>query len=456
MGIFGALSTAISGLNAQSTALEHISNNIANSQTTGYKRIETSFSEIVAQSDPRKLAGGVVTAGSLSTNNIQGDIQNSGTNTHMAVNGEGFFVIAEQNGSSGNNPTFSNTDLYTRRGDFELDRNNFLVNGAGYFLQGIPIRLDTGEPDGSQLSVVRIGNDLLQGQETTQVEYRANLPQLPQTAAYDPAIPGSELIDPSSFTGGPATINADEAAIFVDQTLAGGAITVFDINGNPVNVQLRWGKIQSADASVPQQDQWNLFYLSDSAAAGPVPQWTNFNQTYEFTANGQMDPLVTPPNVTIAPLTVDGVPITSVEFAHGTTGVSQFADTNGTVTVTELNQNGFAPGELIGVSVTDEGRIAGTYSNGETIDLYDVRLKNFRAPSQLAKFDGGAFGETSASGDAIDAGVGSILGGSLEGSNADIANEFSKLIVTQQAYAAGTRIVSTGDEMLQEALNMVR
>ncbi len=131
MGIFGALTTAISGLQAQSLALEHISNNIANSQTTAYKRVETSFSELVAESDPKNLGGGVVLANSRQTNDIQGDIQSSDVNTHMAINGDGYFVVEQQTSTSDGLPVFGGTDLYTRRGDFEINRSGFLVNGAG-------------------------------------------------------------------------------------------------------------------------------------------------------------------------------------------------------------------------------------------------------------------------------------------------------------------------------------
>ena len=136
--------------------------------------------------------------------------------------------------------------------------------------------------------------------------------------------------------------------------------------------------------------------------------------------------------------------------------MSQFADANGVVSVTSLEQDGFGSGELENIAVSASGRIVGNYTNGEQLELYEVSLASFNADSMLAKLDGGAFAETAESGAAILGAQGSVVSSTLEGSNADIADEFSKLIVTQQAYAAGTRIVTTADEMMQEAINMVR
>ncbi len=136
--------------------------------------------------------------------------------------------------------------------------------------------------------------------------------------------------------------------------------------------------------------------------------------------------------------------------------ITQFADSNGSVQVTELRQNGYSAGELVGVSISEQGRIVASYTNGRTVDLYDVTLASFNAANRLQKLDGGAFAVTQDSGQAILGAQGTIIGASLENSNTDIADEFTKLIVTQQAYSASTRIVTTSDEMLQEVLNMVR
>ena len=142
-----------------------------------------------------------------------------------------------------------------------------------------------------------------------------------------------------------------------------------------------------------------------------------------------------------------------VQFGQG--GITQFADPNGQAEVA-LSQNGYAAGEFVSVAVNDNGRVAVSYTNGKTVEVAQVVTANFNAVNQLKRMDGGVYAATSDSGEPVLDMGGGISGSSLESSNTDISEEFTKLIVTQQAYAAGTRIVSTADSMLQEALNMLR
>jgi flagellar hook protein FlgE len=161
-------------------------------------------------------------------------------------------------------------------------------------------------------------------------------------------------------------------------------------------------------------------------------------------------------NVTLNNVTVNGVALGTIQLVHGSGGVTQFADPNGNVQVNQLAQNGFPAGELQSVTVNDKGRLVGSYSNGRTIDLAEITLAGFNGPNMLKRLDGGAFSATDESGPAILGAPGKIVGSSLEGSNTDIADEFSKLIVTQQAYSANTRIITTGNQMVQDLLNMIR
>jgi flagellar hook protein FlgE len=153
---------------------------------------------------------------------------------------------------------------------------------------------------------------------------------------------------------------------------------------------------------------------------------------------------------------VNGVTIGDITLQHGSSGLTQFADTNGNVQVNAMQQNGFPAGVLQTVSVSDKGRVVGTYSNGRTVDLAEITLAKFNAPNGLKRIDGGAFMVTEESGQPTYSASGKIVGSSLEGSNTDIADEFTKLIVTQQAYSANTRVISTGNQMVQDLLNMLR
>ena len=460
MGIFGAMTTAVGGLQAQSFALENISGNIANSQTTGFKRVDTSFADLVASSSAKRQTAGGVTALSRQTNNVQGDIKTAGVDTFMAIKGDGYFVVQKPSGFPDGNPTFVGVDLYTRRGDFELDKNGYLVNGSGYYLKALQVDPTTGNTVGSVPEVLQFTNDFLPSQETTMIEYRANLASLPRTQAYmaAPDTPDSELINPAGFSGsnpldaGDGYVEGADVPVFLEQSVAGGAITVYDSLGNEVNVQLRWAKTDSA--ATGGTDTWELFYLENSSAGPAAVAWRNAGQVYEFNASGILTPNI--PAVTITGLAVNGVTIGDVILSHGSSGVTQFADANGVAKVNLLNQNGYAAGELQSIAVNDKGRIVASYSNGRSIDIAEIPLASFLGDNQLKRLDGGAFEATSESGPAIYGASGQIVGKSLEGSNTDIADEFTKLIVTQQAYAANTRIVTTADQMLQETINMIR
>jgi flagellar hook protein FlgE len=350
---------------------------------------------------------------------VQGDIQTAGVDTFMAIKGDGYFVVQKPSGFPDNQPVFVGVDLYTRRGDFELDKNGYLVNGAGYYLKALRIDATTGNIIGSVPEVLQFTNDFLPSQTTTIIQYRANLASLPRTQSYTaaPDTPGSELIVPGAFT-----------------------------------VQLRWAKTDSA--ATGGDDTWELFYLENSNAGPTDVAWRNVGQVYDFNASGILDPNI--PAVTINALTINGVVIGDVILSHGASGVTQFADSNGVAKVNLLNQNGYAAGELQSIAVSDKGRIVASYSNGRAIEIAEIPLASFLGDNQLKRLDGGAFEATSESGPAIFGASGQIVGKSLEGSNTDIADEFTKLIVTQQAYAANTRIVTTADQMLQETINMIR
>ncbi|KKC34510.1 flagellar hook protein FlgE, partial [Devosia psychrophila] len=249
------------------------------------------------------------------------------------------------------------------------------------------------------------------------------------------------------------TIAAKDDALFKSNSIQGSAITVYASNGAPTNVIMRWAKVDSAASG--GQDVWNMFYASNTLATGAETMWTNLGQDYTFKGDGTL--LNDVPSVTIPNLTVNGVNVGEVQLNHGKAGITQFNDVNGTVSTSTMMQNGYGAGEFVSVAINDSGRVTATYTNGERIDMAQVVTAEFNAINKLKRLDGGVFSSTSESGEAIlDLSGSGVMGGALEASNTDISDEFTKLIVTQQAYAAGTRIVSAADKMLQEALNMIR
>ncbi|ANW03400.1 flagellar hook protein FlgE [Bradyrhizobium icense] len=601
MGIFGALTTAVGGLRANSYALENVSGNIANSQTTAFKRVDTSFLDLIPQTaSTAQLAGGVTTQ-SRSTNSVQGDVQTASVATFMAINGNGFFAVQRPGNFTDGTPVFDGVDRYTRRGDFQLDKSGYLVNGAGYYLQGVPIDPTTGNPSGSSPQVLRFQNDFLPAQQTTRIDYRANLASYPLTTKHDVSVPGSELIAPASYSVGynplvlgtpPApytdstvtgtvqnnkatpsvantgatllsgaagtdsisanfavgdtiTINGNvitfvaagagatelnidddiadllakidsitgtatpssitsgsitlhsgttsdlsvtssnttafaalgftgtatatrgggggvgtgqvignDNSTFLAESVAGGAVTTYDVSGAPVNLQFRWAKVDSASLGAGHTDTWNLFYQVNPNATGTQVSWQNVNTNFTFSASGQMSPAV--PNITLTNAVVNGVALGSPVINFGTGGVTQFADANGNVQVNQIQQDGFPAGQLQSVGVGTNGRIVGNYSNGRNLDLAEISVATFNGTNFLKRVNGGAFEVTDASGQALFGKAGTIVGSSLEGSNTDIADEFTKLIITQQAYSANTKVITTSNTMVQDLLNVLR
>src|SRR5579872_1761522 len=192
MGIFDALNTSVAGLQAQSFALQNISGNIANASTVGFKGIGTNFEDLVPDAiTPDKQVAGGVTAFSQQTITAQGTVSNSTVATNIAINGDGFFSVQKPTGISDNVPTFDGVTDYTRRGDFQVNANGNLVNGAGYFLMGVAVDPKTGNPLGNVPTVLQFQNNFIPAQATTAIQYAANLPTVPVTAASSTAPAGT-------------------------------------------------------------------------------------------------------------------------------------------------------------------------------------------------------------------------------------------------------------------------
>jgi flagellar hook protein FlgE len=618
MGIFDALNTSVGGLQAQSYALQNISGNIANASTTGYKGIGTSFEDLVPQTatPDRQVAGGV-TAYARATITTQGTVSATTVATNMAINGQGFFNVQKPIGIVDNAPVFDGTTDYTRRGDFQLNANGNLVNGAGYYLQGVTVDPKTGNPTGNVPKILQFQNNFIPAQATTVIQYAANLPTTPSTTAGSGASSGTLVsmggLNPADFTAGhnpvvigtpappysdatttgsavnnkaavaapittstllngatpsdslttnfiagdtitangktisfnsgagttgsaaagtlsidltlagstvgslltaidaitgtanPSTISAGGAitlhtgttsnlnvvssnasafaalgfgasatatrggggtigtgvvigndnSVFTSESISGGAVTAYDATGTPVNLQMRWAKTDSAALGSPHTDTWNLFYQTNANATGAQSAWVNVGTNFVFGANGS---LTSPTGSTIVMnnVAVGNQSVGNLTLNFGSGGLTQYASTGGTATINAISQNGYAAGQLQSIAVNNNGLVVGTFSNGQNLDLASVSLSHFNGTNYLKALDGGAYAATDQSGVAIAGATGGISGSSLEGSNTDIADEFTKLIVTQQAYSANTKVITTANSMVQDLLNVLR
>ena len=218
MGIFDALTTAVAGLQAQSFALQNISGNIANSQTMGYKETDTAFQDLVSAAMLGEQTAGGVFANSVSTNTVQGTIQSTPSRpTWRSTATAGSWWRSRRGLPTTSRSSAASAD-YTRRGDFQMNQDGYLVNGAGYYLMGIPVNPTTGNPHGSVPQVLQFNNNFVPAQATTTIQYQANLPSLPT----------SGLLNPTDFEANPlagapvaAEINGTGATLLPDACAVG-------------------------------------------------------------------------------------------------------------------------------------------------------------------------------------------------------------------------------------------
>jgi flagellar hook protein FlgE len=256
-------------------------------------------------------------------------------------------------------------------------------------------------------------------------------------------------------TPGAGVVSANDQTIFQQESISGGAVTVYDATGTAVNLQMRWAKTDSAALGTGHSDTWNLFYQADPNATGTQAAWINAGTNFTFGTNGQLSSPVGS-SITLSNVKVGNQALGNLTLNLGTGGLTQYASTGGNATINAINQNGYAAGQLQSVAVNNDGIVVGTFSNGQNLDLAQVSLSHFNGTNYLKALDGGAYAVTDQSGPAIAGASGHISGSSLEGSNTDIADEFTKLIVTQQAYSANTKVITTANSMVQDLLNVLR
>ena len=244
---------------------------------------------------------------------------------------------------------------------------------------------------------------------------------------------------------------------FTKESISGGAVTAYNAAGTPVNLQLRWAKTDSAALGAGHTDTWNLFYQTNPSATGSAqPAWVNAGTRLHLQHQRLADLAERlrhhhPQRQRQRP----GARQLSRSISPPA-ALTQFASTSGAATINTITQNGFAAGQLQSVAINNSGLVVGTFSNGQNIDLAAVTLSHFNGTNYLKALDGGAYAVTDQSGPAIAGASGTISGSSLEGSNTDIADEFTKLIVTQQAYSANTKVITTANDMVQDLLNVLR
>jgi flagellar hook protein FlgE len=445
MGVYDAMSNAVVGLQAQAYALQNISGNIANSSTTGYKSVETAFQDLLTSSGTTSTSqnSAAVQASSVLTNTVQGNISATSVSTNMAISGDGYFQVQSKIGEVDGTVVLSGTNYYTRQGDFTMNADGYMTNTSGFFLTGLPIDPTTGNPSGSTAEPIKIDTGIIPAKATSSISYEANLPSASSVAS----LAASDLGTSSTIAG---TIAATDNATFLSKSLAGGSVTAYDAQGNQVTLNLRWAKT-GTDAS--GNNTWNLYYQNDSSATGTAAEWTNVGTPFVFNSSGaRTSPAAD--SISLSGVSVNGTSLSTMSFNYGSK-LTQY-NSGTTVTQTDITQNGYKAGTYTGLTINSEGTITAAYSNGKTVDLYKVGLYSFDGDSELLAISGNAYQQTKGSGSPYLSSAAKITGSALEASNVDITDQFSKMIVTQQAYSANSKVISTANSMMQDVLNIIR
>ncbi|MGE0830342.1 MAG: flagellar hook protein FlgE [Hyphomonadaceae bacterium] len=437
MSIYTALLAGVSGLSANSSAMAVISDNIANVNTVGYKRGSVDFSALVnaQNSNTTYNAGGVLpkTRANISQ---QGSLEQSSSTTDFAISGEGFFIVSSNSGQL----TDGGNVLFTRAGSFTIDAQGYMVNAQGLYLQGWPVNTD-GSVVSSPTSLSAIEPVNISGvgglaEPTANVKINANLDS--NQANYDPATQGA--YDVGDLATGAITPQFESS------------MEVFDSLGAPRTIA--FGFLKTA------ANTWQVEVYARPAANAPAnPGGLLASGSITFNTDGTVNavtggvgstftvPWAASTGAAAQPLTLDLKD-----------GMKQFANNFG---ITSVTADGVPPGDLVSLSMQGNGFLTAQFSNGRSRALYQVPLATFLNPNGLHPDQGGSYHTTLESGlyniNAANAGgAGRIQSGALEASNVDLAAEFTKLITTQRAYSASSRIITTADQMLEELLQIKR
>ncbi len=408
--IINAVHTAVSGLNSQSHAFSDLSNNIANSQTTGYKASTTSFEDYVTNNelanDGEALSDSVV-ATTRQHNDNQGMVTSSTNSSALAISGNGFFNVVQATGQSNDStPVLGSQQYYTRNGDFSQDKNGYLVNTSGYYLEGYNVDSSTGSLSTSLDPI-----------------------QVPSTIAFRPT-ESTKLTMTGQPDGTP--------------TLA----TAYDSKGNAQTVSLNWTQVDATTWTVTNANNAdNTATVKFDASTGAIASVNGQSQASGSTAS--FDYEGSPQDMTVN--------LGTIGSTNGVSIATDGATPSGVTTVSDS----VTSGNFSGISMQTDGSVMATFDNGYSQLVAKIPLTTFADPNSLSAQNGQAYTATAQSGspqiNAVNTnGAGTLTTGSVEESTTDLTGDLSKLIVAQQAYGANTKVVSTADQLLQTTLAMIQ
>lgn len=423
-----AFQQALSGLSSFSKALDVVSNNVANAATVGYKSGQTLFADLYANAmvgggNPGLQIGMGSNIPGVRQNFSQGGLTASANPLDMAINGGGFFRMQRMDGSV----------AYSRNGQFDVDKNGNIINGTGERLMGFPVLSQAPAVFGGTPQALRIDTANVNPKSTENVAMTLNL----DARAVNPTTltPPAAAFDTTQTPPDPTTYNFATS------------VQVFDSLGNPHTLNAYFVR---AD---PQVDRnWDV-YISHNGGESVQAGTLNFD---EF---GVIDPATSTLQYTLTPANAAGDPNGAADPQDMVIEFGSTTQFGAASAVTDLNQDGYSTGQFIGLSVSKDGIVEGRYSNGQTQNLGQIAMANFRAPNGLVSLGNNLWGATPDSGPEVvgaagTGGMGGISSGMVEESNVDLTQELVQMIINQRNYQANAQSIRTQDQILQTLVNL--
>jgi len=427
MSLSGALSSAISGLAAQSTALSMISDNISNADTTGYKTTSSMFDDLVtASSSSTAYSSGGVTVSARANITQQGLLAATTTATNVAIQGSGFFAVTD---SLANGTTY-----YTRNGAFTTDSSGYLVNN-GYYLEGW--RTDS--------SGNIVGSESVSNLQPVNTEVAATSAAASTKTTFDLNLPAD------------ATANTSTTSTPTTGSTFTSSVTVYDSLGNPASIQVTWTKASTAN-------QWTASFADPTSTSNTGTTTGTITGGSPVTLTFGTDGTLSSTNPSPASLAVswnDGASASTVTLDMSKVTQKASGESTPSVDTTSINSDGYAYGTLSSIAIGKNGMVDATYSNGQTIPMYQLAVATFTAPDLLSARSDGIYSATVDSGSATlqtsgTNGAGTIYGSELESSTTDTSGQFSNMISAQQAYSAASQVITTVDKMYDTLISAMR
>ena len=415
MSLYGVMRTGGSGMNAQSNKLATVADNIANVNTTGYKRASTEFSSLILRSGSGNYNSGSVETQVRYAISDPGTMNYTTSATDLAIQGNGFFIVSDAGG----------TPFLTRAGSFVPDGQGNLYNTAGYYLMGYDIR-NGAVPDVvanglGNLQVVNIAQQTLVGNPTTQAK-----------------LDGANLDANAAITAG--------APNYTSKT----SLITYDNIGNAVKLDMYMYKTAA--------NTWTVeVYNSANAAPGggfpytPAAPMATQNFAFDVSATGKGRLTAASPK-SIA-FTIPGGSAVTFDMSNLTQVADEFQF--------KATTNGNAPSGLDRVEVASDGTMYSIFDDGTRLATYKIPLATVPSPDNLSPEAGNVYSVSINSGNiqvdfAGNSGLGTIKPEALEASNVDLANELTAMIESQRGYTANSKVFQTGADLLDVLVNLKR